>query len=98
MSVHGQHITRMPRFKTLLKTLPQLSLPLQHLICASSITTLSSHPLISLDIPSLTDIQPIQELSNILIPHSARLLDIRRTLRHVLNAITAQLDLIFHTF
>ena len=52
---------------------------------------------LSLNVALLTDIQPIQELPNILVPYSARLLDIRCRLRHVLDRVTGEFDLILDT-
>ena len=43
----------------------------------------------------LTHVQPVQELSDILVPHSARLLDVRRALRHVLERVAGDLELVF---
>ena len=59
--------------------------------------SLSAH-LFSLNVPSLTHIQTVQELSNILIPYSARLLDICSRLRHALDGVAGDLDLVLDTF
>lgn len=48
------------------------------------------------DIASFRNIDTVQELSDILVPHPADLLDIGRRLRHILQTVAIYLDLILH--
>lgn len=60
------------------------------------ITIIPSQPhlRISADVAALRDVQTVQELPNILVPHSARLLDVGGGLRDVLEGVARQLQLV----
>lgn len=59
--------------------------------------TTTPHPrLILNDVTPLRNVQTVQELPNILVPHPAYLLDVGSALRNVLKRVSSDLELILH--